>query len=134
MCTRVEQKVAALKRELREVEAEILEVALAFNSLAREVDPPLEPMDIARTPSPPSPSPDPNACKQPWKTQDGIKTTLADPPTTECAQPAATIMEIPYAPDPNNLTLHDQDNNALDDDALAASLRTDKEYRLLRNH
>ena len=65
MCTRVEQKVKGLKRELREIEQRIVETALAFNALAAQVDPPLEPMDVAAATPPPSPPAAADACAQP---------------------------------------------------------------------
>lgn len=129
MCTRVEQKVKGLKRELRDVEQRIVETVLAFNKLASQVDPPLAPMDVAAPVSAPSPEPPADACDQPW--QADTRPAFMDPPTdVACSPDDAPNFSVPCAPDPEQLTLYDPKGHAIDDAAEAATLRTDVEYLL----
>lgn len=130
MCTRVEQKVKKLKHELRDVEQRIVETVLAFNKLAAQMDPPLTPMDVAAPASAPSPDPLTNACDQPWKT-GATRPAFMDPPADAACMPDnASKFTVPYAPDPNQLTLYDPKGHAINGAAEAATLRTDVEYLL----
>jgi len=127
MCTRVEQKVKGLKRELREIEQRIVETALAFNALAAQVDPPLEPMDVVAATPPPSPPAAADACAQPWRS--GVHDMFMDAPT-DCPDRDPAEFTLPYAPDPDHLTLCDDKGNAVADTVEAATLRTDVGYVL----